>query len=185
MVAFISNIIQLREMASPVGRLESMDPDHLSYLIDRHSAALVLFARQWCRAPEDVVQESFIKLVQQTEWPHHPVAWLYRVVRNRAISQSRSERRRQNHEERFASEAREWLDPADNPSRIDAAMASEALSKLPIDQREIIVAHLWGGLTFEHIAEMVDLSAATCWRRYSAGLTALKTVMGETPCPKN
>ena len=34
-------------------------------LIDSHGAGLVLFARQWCATPEDVVQEAMLKLVVQ------------------------------------------------------------------------------------------------------------------------
>jgi DNA-directed RNA polymerase specialized sigma24 family protein len=49
-------------------------------LIDAHAAPLVLYARQWCGAPEDVVQEAFVKLVRQRRAPEDAVAWLYRVV---------------------------------------------------------------------------------------------------------
>lgn len=159
-----------------------MDPDHLGYLIDRYLPALVLYARQWCHAPEDVVQEAFIKLARQTESPHYPVAWLYRAVRNRAISESRSERRRQNHEGRVASQASLWFTPSEDQAGIDAQAATDALGLLPLDQREIIVAHLWGGLTFEQIADLTGGSAATCWRRYAAGLATLRHKMG-APCP--
>jgi RNA polymerase sigma-70 factor (ECF subfamily) len=159
-----------------------MDPDLLGYLLDRYLPALVLYARQWCRAPEDVVQEAFVKLARQVEAPHHPVAWLYRAVRNRAISESRSERRRQNHEGRVAERAALWFTPAEDQGGLDAQSATGALQDLPLDQREIIVAHLWGGLTFEQIAELTGGSAATCWRRYSAGLAKLRHKMGVT-CP--
>ena len=159
-----------------------MDPDHLGYLLDRYLAALVLYARQWCHAPEDVVQEAFIKLARQTEPPLHPVAWLYRAVRNRAISESRAERRRTAHEGNVASRAALWFTPAEDPAGLDAQAATTALTGLPLDQREIIVAHLWGGLTFEQIADLTGGSAATCWRRYSAGLAALRQKMG-APCP--
>ena len=159
-----------------------MDPDLLGYLLDRYLPALVLYARQWCRAPEDVVQEAFVKLARQTEQPHHPVAWLYRAVRNRAISESRSERRRQNHEGRVAERAALWFTPSEDHSSLDAQAATDALQILPLEQREIIVAHLWGGLTFEQIAELTGGSAATCWRRYSAGLAKLRQKMGVS-CP--
>jgi RNA polymerase sigma factor (sigma-70 family) len=159
-----------------------MDPDHLGYLLDRYLSALVLYARQWCRAPEDVVQEAFIKLARQAEPPLHPVAWLYRAVRNRAISESRAERRRLAHEGKVASRAALWFTPAEDPAGLDAQTASSALGGLPLDQREIIVAHLWGGLTFEQIADLTGGSAATCWRRYSAGLAALRQKMGAS-CP--
>jgi RNA polymerase sigma-70 factor (ECF subfamily) len=161
-----------------------MDPEHLGFLIDRHSAALVLYARQWCGAPEDVVQEAFIKLVRQKPPPQQPAAWLYRTVRNGAISQGRSERRRQTYEARAAELAPAWFQPADDPAGLDAAAAAQALAALPLDQREVIVAHLWGGLTFEQIAELCGGSTATVWRRYSAGLTALRDKMKVTPCPK-
>jgi len=159
-----------------------MDPDHLGYLIDRYLPALVLYARQWCRAPEDVVQEAFIKLAKQTESPVYPVAWLYRAVRNRAISESRSERRRQNHEGRVAANAALCFTPSEDQAGLDAQAASDALSVLPLEQREIIVAHLWGGLTFEQIADLTGGSAATCWRRYTAGLATLRHKMG-VQCP--
>ncbi len=62
-----------------------MTPTEIARLIDAHAAPLVLYARQWCDAPEDVVQEAFIKLVRQSRPPADAVAWLYRVVRNGAL----------------------------------------------------------------------------------------------------
>ncbi|HVK12333.1 MAG TPA: sigma factor, partial [Gemmataceae bacterium] len=56
-----------------------MTPRHLADLIDRHGPALVLFARQWCGTPEDVVQDALLKLVSLARPPDDPAAWLYRV----------------------------------------------------------------------------------------------------------
>ena len=70
-----------------------MGPDLLGRLIDEHAAALVLYARQWCAAPEDVVQDAFVKLVSQKQPPDKALAWLYRVVRNAAIDASRAAER--------------------------------------------------------------------------------------------
>jgi len=70
----------------------------LTRLLDQHTAALVLYARQWCDAPEDVVQEAFLALLREPAVPENVVGWLYRVVRNRAINASRSSGRRQRHE---------------------------------------------------------------------------------------
>src|SRR5438309_7767711 len=75
-----------------------MTTRQLADLIDAHAAALVLFARQWSAAPEDVVQETFCKLVVQARPPDDPVAWLYRVVRNAAIDAGKADRRRQRRE---------------------------------------------------------------------------------------
>ena len=39
--------------------------DILARFLDEHGSALVLYARQWCDAPEDVVQEAVLQLVRQ------------------------------------------------------------------------------------------------------------------------
>ena len=66
-----------------------MGPDVLGKLVDTHAAALVLYARQWCAAPEDVVQEAYLKLVRLRQPPREVVPWLYRVVRHAAIDAGR------------------------------------------------------------------------------------------------
>ena len=73
-------------------------PELLGRLLDAHGAALTLYARQWCGTPEDVVQEAFVQLARQSCLPDQAVAWLYRVVRNTAISAARSDSRRRRHE---------------------------------------------------------------------------------------
>jgi len=70
----------------------------LGRLFDGHSAALVLYARQWAEAPQDVVQEAFVALARPRAAPDRPVAWLYRVVRNGALAAARGERRRRRRE---------------------------------------------------------------------------------------
>src|SRR5438874_540891 len=62
-----------------------MAPELIGRLIDAHAAALTLYARQRCAAPEDVVQEAFVKLATRAVPPPHVVAWLYTVVRNRLL----------------------------------------------------------------------------------------------------
>jgi RNA polymerase sigma-70 factor (ECF subfamily) len=107
---------------------------------------------------------------------------LYRVVRNAAISQARAARRRQTHETRAAERAVAWFIPPDDPTGLDVARVTAVLAELPVEQREPFVAHLWGGLTFEQIAELADSSAATVYRRYAAGLAAIRERLG-VPCP--
>jgi RNA polymerase sigma-70 factor (ECF subfamily) len=159
----------------------TMGPDQLGRLVDAHAAALVLYARQWCSVPEDIVQEAFVKLVAQRPVPHEPVAWLYRVVRNQAISAARSQRRRQRHESAAAARTPAWFHPTD-AAGLDAEAVMAALNGLPLEQREIIVAHLWGGQTFAQIAELTGSSSSTVHRWYLQGLTTLRERLG-VPCP--
>src|SRR5688572_10314520 len=63
----------------------SITPRQLGDLIDRLGPALVLYARQWTPTPEDVVQDAFLTLVAARRPPDDPAAWLFAVVRNRAM----------------------------------------------------------------------------------------------------
>lgn len=158
-----------------------MGPERLGYLIDRHAAALELAARQWCACPEDMVQEAFLKLSRLDREPDQAAAWLYRVVRNAAISAGRSERRRQRHE--AAAGRVPWF-TEEGGGRLDAAAVTDALAHLADELREAIVAHVWNGLTFEQIAEAIGISTTTAYRRYADGLNELRTRL-KLPCPKN
>jgi len=157
-----------------------MTPRELASLVDTHAPPLILYARQWCPAPEDVVQDAFLKLVALRQPPREAVPWLYRVVRNGAIDAGKTARRRQQREASVARPVR-WFVEAEVDG-LDAAMAVAALQELPLDQREPIVAHLWGGLRFEEIGGLAGCSASTAFRRYSAGIDSLRRMLG-VPCP--
>jgi RNA polymerase sigma factor (sigma-70 family) len=150
----------------------------LADLIDGHAATLVLFARQWCAAPEDVVQEALCRLAEQRTWPDDPVAWLYRVVRNRAIDAGKAERRRHRREAAAARPVRWFAERTIDG--LDAGAAIAALEELPAEQREVIVARLWGGRTLEQIAATAGCSVSTAHRRYEAGIAALRERLGVT-----
>ena len=160
----------------------AVDPGLLGHLLDRHAAALGLFARQWCGSPDDVVQEAFLKLAEQDRAPSDPVAWLYRVVRNRAISRGRSDSRRRRHEREAATRRPPWVcDASDRPAseHIDAQAAANALETLPAEDREIIVARLWGGLTFQQIGQLIGASDSSAHRRYTKAIQSLKAALRE------
>src|SRR5208337_5159133 len=63
-------------------------------------------------------------------------------------------RRRKRYETAAASWSPPWfeVDPDERPGAVDPEQAASELKTLPIEEREIIVAHLWGGLAFEQIA---------------------------------
>src|SRR5438270_7620209 len=103
-----------------------MDATTLGKLIDRYAAALVLYARQWCAAPEDVVQEAFLALMARSSVPEPVAPWLFRVVRNRAISTARAERRRRRRERETTGGRDPWFQT--DPGRdLDAAALRDAL----------------------------------------------------------
>jgi len=140
----------------------------------------VLYARQWCDEPEDVVQEAFVKLACQGRPPLDAVAWVYRVVRNGALDAAKKSRRRQRRESAVARPVRWFVEP--EVDGLDAESAVAALQGLAPEQREVIVARHWGGLSFEQIAEAAGCSASTAFRRYTAGVEELRRQLG-VPCP--
>jgi RNA polymerase sigma-70 factor (ECF subfamily) len=157
--------------------MSALGPEELGQLVDRHAAPLELFAAQWADSPADVVQEAFIKLAAQAERPEQVAAWLYRVVRNAAISAARSANRRRKHEAAKADHRRAWFRSTDD-DRLDAQDAVSALEALSAEHREVIVARLWGGLSFQEIASALDISTSTAHRHYEAGLQALRKRLG-------
>jgi RNA polymerase sigma factor (sigma-70 family) len=160
----------------PVSSIRVMTPTEIARLIDAYSAPLVLYARQWCDAPEDIVQEAFIKLVRQRRLPEDTVAWLYRVVRNGALDEAKMARRRLRRESASARPVHWFVEP--EVDGLDAETAVAALERLAPDQREVIVARHWGGLSFEQIAGVVGCSASTAFRRYTAGVENLRNQLG-------
>lgn len=155
----------------------------LATLVDQHAARLVLYARQICNDPEDVVQEAFLTFIEQPDTPEYVTAWLFRVVRNRALDRVRAADRRNRKHQEHATRTETWL-TSTLDSQLDAETVTEALKELDTDLREIITARIWGELSFEHIAELIGISSSTAHRRYAEGLQLLRTAMGAT-CPKN
>ncbi|WP_442507679.1 RNA polymerase sigma factor [Novipirellula sp. SH528] len=163
--------------------MNSIDATYLQQLIDVQGSALKLYARQWCRAPEDAVQEALIELVKQTMLPNDPVAWLYTTVRRRAINLERADSRRRKHQTEAGQEQESWFIPAENDYD-DAADCERMLTQLPEQDREIVVARIWGDLSFAQIAELVSLPLSTVYRRYQQALLTLKQSIDQTQNPE-
>jgi RNA polymerase sigma-70 factor (ECF subfamily) len=132
--------------------------------------ALVLFARQWRHdSAEDVVQDAFLRLMRLAEPPHDPAAWLFAAVRNASNEHLRGRKRRIVRESLAQAEKKSWFEPAESEDDLVAEMQS-----LPFDCRTVIVAKIWGELTFEQIGEMLGSSKSSVHRKYYEGLVRLK-----------
>ncbi|MGD9644961.1 MAG: RNA polymerase sigma factor [Pirellulales bacterium] len=153
-------------------------------VLAQHAASLELYARQWCNSPEDVVQEAILRLARERPLPDRPVAWLYCAVRRGALTVARGAARRQRHEGAAARRV-PWFSPNAGEA-LDAEEATMALADLPLAEREVVVARLWGGLSFHEIGELVGCSSSAAHRRYVAALAALRERFGVAcPPPKN
>ncbi len=121
---------------------------------------------------EDVLQETFIALMQKDEAPEEPLHYCLRSFRNRALNFKRSLWRRLTRE----LEARRWFERTNDESAQERA-AMRCLKSLPGDQREVIVLKIWHEYTFEKIGELLELSQNTVAGRYRYGLQKLRACL--------
>src|SRR6266700_2449270 len=104
--------------------MDGLSPETVTRLWNENRAALVLYARQWCAGPEDVVQDAFVLLARQASAPENPVGWLYRVVRNRAINAARDGARKSRRESAVAAQAHSWFE-SNAEDRLDSEAATQ------------------------------------------------------------
>lgn len=126
-----------------------VSPSELAQLWTQHAAGLQLLARVRSDLADDCVQEAFVRLSQQPALPNDPLAWLVRVVRNCAMVEIRSEKRRKAREKHWQQNSEPWLashsGSIDSPSPEDA---EQALRLLAPELRELVVAVICTGMTF-------------------------------------
>lgn len=113
-----------------------------------------------------------MELIHAIPTPDCVVPWLFRVVRNRAMNAGRAESRRRRHEQRAAMRT-DWFE-SNGQVDLEADEAAEFLADLPVEQREVIVARIWGQLSYEQIAELMESSVSTAHRRYQTGIERLR-----------
>jgi RNA polymerase sigma-70 factor (ECF subfamily) len=159
-----------------------LSPELLGQLLDEHAAALELYAAQWTHFPADVVQEAFVALIECSHPPDRTVPWLYRVVRNKSLNSLRSEQRRRRHETEAFKQRPVWWESATASDYSEGLLM--ALDTLSDEHREVVIARIWGELSFEDIATLTGASLSTAFRRYRDGLVKLKQVLSDT-CRRN
>ncbi len=158
-----------------------IDAEQLGRLLDEHGSALALYAAQWTDAADDCVQEALVELARQRQSPVHVIAWLYRVVKHRALNAARGDRRRRERESRAMAER---LRANEQPVAFggdEVVAATDALVQLESDERELVIMRIWGNLTYEEIGATLNISTATAYRQYERALTKLRHVL-ESPC---
>lgn len=154
--------------------------DLLSEAVQQHWGPLMAWVGVDSEVAEDVVQQTFIRLADLDQPPKNMAAWLFTVSRNEARNQSLYARRRRRRQQVASLPESTTVDTA--WASAEAAELAETLSTLPEELRQVVVARIWSDLTFDEIADLLDCSKATVWRRYESALTLLRKTYGVT-CP--
>jgi RNA polymerase sigma-70 factor, ECF subfamily len=155
--------------AEPAGWCEKLYRDKAAQLV-LYGRALGLSHAE----AEDVVQETFVALMQRPDPPEQPEHYCARTFRNRALNYRRSLWRRLARE----FESVRWFERSPGETPAERA-AMRGLAELPRDQREVIVLKFWNEYTFEAIGELLDISPNTAAGRYRYGLQKLRTFLRE------
>jgi len=156
-------------------------PFDLERLYDEHAQALFSFLLSFTRSEadtRDLLQELFIKLARRPgllDGIRDERAFLLRLSHNLAIDLMRRRSARQRQHEQMAVEALDLFAAAHEPDeRAFREALSGALWELPPEQRAVVHLKLWEGLTFEQIAELLDIPLNTAASRYRYGLDKLR-----------
>lgn len=152
-------------------------------LYRQHGPALLLFASAISgdrgRA-QDALHQEFLKAIENGSLSNatNKKAYLFACVRNAVLNDARFQARNMPLDIDSA-----WFSPPDRDYAGEQNLR-RALAELPDDQREVIVLHVWGELTFSEIGDMLSVSSNTAASRYRYALAKLRGSMlpKENPC---
>lgn len=159
--------------------------DAFETLYARHAKALLAYAiGMLCdrNDAEEVLQQVFIAFVARC--PKLPAntnvkAYLFASARNRIVNVRRSSSRADN----FAREYEVFARLRNNPEpHAGAGLEAQetriklngAQARLPDEQREVMLLHTQGGLTFAEMAVALDLPGGTVATRYRSAIHKLR-----------
>jgi RNA polymerase sigma-70 factor (ECF subfamily) len=154
---------------------------NIERLYDNHAAALFAFLLNLLRTEadtQDVMQELFIKLARRPallENVRDERGFLLRLGHNLAIDLMRRRGTRHRNYDQLAKEPTAlFAKSADPDEQTFREKLAAALGELPPDQRAVVHLKLWEKLTFEAIAETLEISPNTAASRYRYGLDKLR-----------
>lgn len=148
----------------------------IELLYRQHGSALLLFALtitgERGRA-QDAVHHVFLNLIEKGSLSRavDKKAYLFACVRNAALNEGKLRERMAPIDCDSA-----WFHPPDR-DYVGEENLRRALGNLPDDQREVIVLHIWGELTFSQISELLGVSSNTVASRYRYALSKLRDSM--------
>ncbi len=179
-------------------RYQDGDRAAFAQLVRRHQAALYNFSLRQVRVPqvaEDVVQEAFVRVVQNAaDFKHEArfTTWVYTITRNLCIDHIRKRALRK-HPSLDQSSGEEGDGPtlgeqtADPRASVEReATGSElkeriarAVDKLPDEQREVFLMREIANLPFKEIAEITKVPENTVKSRMRYALERLQEALAE------
>jgi RNA polymerase sigma-70 factor (ECF subfamily) len=160
----------------------------LSILLRRYANPLLTFLVRMTsnyHQSEELFQEVFLAVWtsrERYEFPRSFRNWLFGIAANKCHAEFRNRRPEEVTLRRLELEHAAETFPAD---RLIAAetweQVEQTLDELPLQQRTVVVMRIWNGLSFERIAEVMNITEGTA---RSHLCHALKTLRGRLAAPQ-
>jgi RNA polymerase sigma-70 factor (ECF subfamily) len=153
-------------------------PDEWREWLRERGPRFYLYARQQTRTgsdAEDVLQDALVESWKRAAGMP-PDALVFSTIRRRAIDLARSSDRRRAREEEAGAPDAEWFAP-DVEERETQRLLEEAVKSLQPIYREVVTLKVWGGLTFQEIAETTGVPLNTAASRYRYALEGLRDIL--------
>lgn len=168
-----------------MGQVQRGRREELEKLVRRYASGLLTFIQRSIHdrhRAEELFQETFLRVwtKRRTYDLDRPFrSWLFAIAANLCRTELRKRRRTSQHAEQLAAAGRDEMDsPTDAAMAVEtAAIVLDGISRLPPQQRMIVVLRVWNGMKFAEIAETFNLAESTIRSNMHRGLASLKTIL--------
>ncbi len=174
------NIPSDRELMLEVGQGEV---GKLGLLFERHHVLLYNFFVRLSgnrAASEDLVQEVFLRMLKYRHTYRGDskfTLWMFRIARNAHADHYRKSKREEPMQESdFNRSSSEPLASENVEYGQNIDLLHEALNKLAIDKREVLVLSRFQGLKYHEIAELLDCTVGTIKLRVHRAIKDLRQI---------
>jgi RNA polymerase sigma factor (sigma-70 family) len=163
--------------------MAAIDAEQLIKWYKTCGAELMLYARHLTdgQSAEDIVQDAFVKLLRQRVCPDNVRAWLFRVVRNAAVSSMRRLRIKRLFCQALSVDSRSWFQSCPD-DLIDAQQLQTLLETLSPSLREVVLLRIWGQMSLKEIAQVVKRPVSTVHHMYQTALESLRRKLEHASC---
>lgn len=159
--------------------LINLNDEDITLLYNNYKNSIFLFVLNITKdyfASEDIVEEVFYRIIKYHKSYNHtmnPKTWIFTIARNTTYTYLKK------HREITMEDVKiDLLVNQHNSIKTkDSLIVEESLSYLNDLEREIVILHIFGGLTYLEIAETLDMKYSQVRIRYSNAKKKLKEIL--------
>lgn len=140
------------------------EADRTHALYERHGRRIFVYCLHQLGSreeAEDATQTTFLNAfrgLRRGAVPELESAWLFKIASNVVLTRRRSARRRRRVEAPGNLDALQDILPSREPDTDDLVRLTDALARMPEQQRRALLLREWRGLSYHEIAERLGLS---------------------------